>query len=57
MFRTVSPSIIRSLRLYLEYQVYVVQVLWLFADKFRSYLDIARVELLKFCRIHNACSG
>jgi len=29
MFRKVSPSIIRSLRLYLEHQVYVIQVLWL----------------------------
>jgi hypothetical protein len=28
MFRTVSPSIIRSLRLYTQYQVYVIQVLW-----------------------------
>ena len=30
LFRTVSPSIIRSLRLY-THQVYVVQVLWLLA--------------------------
>jgi hypothetical protein len=29
MFRTVSPSIIRSLRLYIQHQVYVIQVLWL----------------------------
>jgi len=29
MFRTVSPSIIRSLRLYIQRQVYVIQVLWL----------------------------
>jgi len=28
-FRTVSPSIIRSLRLYIQHQVYVIQVLWL----------------------------
>jgi len=33
MFRTVSPSIIRSLRLYIQYQVYVIQVLWLLASK------------------------
>ena len=32
MFRTVSPSIIRSLRLYLQRLVYAVQVLWLFAS-------------------------
>jgi len=31
MFRTVFPSIIRSLRLYIQHQVYVVQVLWLLA--------------------------
>ena len=29
MFRTVSPSIIKSLRLYIQQQVYVMQVLWL----------------------------
>jgi len=33
MFRTVSPSIIRCLRLYIQHQVYVIQVLWLFANK------------------------
>jgi len=29
----VSPSNIRSLRLYIQHQVYVVQVLWLLASK------------------------
>jgi len=33
MFRTVSPSIIRSLRLYIQHQVYVIQVLWLLGSK------------------------
>ena len=33
MFRTVFPSIIRSLRLYIQHQVYVIQVLWLLATK------------------------
>jgi len=33
MFRTVSLSIIRSLRLYIQHQVYVIQVLWLLASK------------------------
>jgi len=33
MFRTVSPSIIGSLRLYIQHQVYVLQVLWLLASK------------------------
>jgi len=28
MFRTVFPSIIRSLRLYIQHQVYVIEVLW-----------------------------
>ena len=32
MIRTVFPSIIRSLRLYVQHQVYVIQVLWLFAS-------------------------
>ena len=29
MFRTVSQSIIRSLRLYIQHHVYIIQVLWL----------------------------
>ena len=33
MFRTVFPSIIMSLRLYIQHQVYVIQVLWLLASK------------------------
>ena len=33
MFRTVFLSIIRSLRLYIQHQVYVIQVLWLLASK------------------------
>jgi len=33
MFWTVSPSIIRSLRLYIQHQVYVIQVLWLLTIK------------------------
>jgi len=32
MFRTVSPSIIRSLRLCIQQQVYVIQVLQLLAS-------------------------
>jgi hypothetical protein len=32
MFRTVSPSIIRSLGLYVQHQVYVIEVLWLLAS-------------------------
>jgi hypothetical protein len=32
MFWMVSPSIIRSLRLYIQHQVYVMQVLWLLAS-------------------------
>jgi hypothetical protein len=33
MFRTVFPSIIRSLRLYIQHKVYNIQVLWLLASK------------------------
>jgi len=33
MFRTISPSIIRSLRLYIQHQEYAILVLWLFASK------------------------
>ena len=33
MFQTVSPSIIRSLRLYIQHQVYVMEALWLLASK------------------------
>jgi len=33
MFRTVFPSIIRSLRLYIQHHVYVIQVLWLLSSK------------------------
>jgi len=33
MFRTVFPSTIRSLRLYIQHQVYVIHVLWLLASK------------------------
>ena len=33
MFRTVFPSTIRSLRLYIQHQVYVIEVLWLLASK------------------------
>ena len=32
MFRTDFPSIIRSLRLYIQHQVYVILVLWLLAS-------------------------
>jgi hypothetical protein len=32
MFRTVFPFIIRSLRLYIQHKVYVIQVLWLLAS-------------------------
>ena len=33
MFRTVSPSMIRSLKLYKQHQVYVIQVMCLLASK------------------------
>jgi len=37
MFQRVSPSIIRSLRPYILYQAYVVQVLWLLVSKYCLY--------------------
>jgi hypothetical protein len=40
MFRMVSASIIRSLRLYIQHQVYVIQVLWLLASKTQNLYDI-----------------
>jgi len=33
MFRTVSPSIIRSSRLYTQHQLYVIQVSWLLTSR------------------------
>jgi hypothetical protein len=33
MFQTVSPSIIRRLRLYIQHQVYAIQVLWLLVSE------------------------
>jgi hypothetical protein len=33
MFQTVFPSITRSLRLYIQHQIYVIQVLWPLASK------------------------
>jgi len=32
MLRTVSPSTIRSLKLYTQHQIYVIQFLWLLAS-------------------------
>ena len=44
MFRTVSPSIIRSLRLYIQHQVYVIwfcirRTVWQIPDAVRTVLD------------------
>jgi len=33
MFRAVFPSVIMSLRLYIQHHIYVIQVLWLLASK------------------------
>jgi len=40
MFRTVFPSIIRSSRLYIDHQVYVIQVSWLLASGHEMELNI-----------------
>jgi hypothetical protein len=52
MFRTVSPSIIRSLRLYIQHKVYVIQVLWLLGSNWPS--ETCRVlfqnkTILRYC--------
>jgi len=44
MFQTVSPSILRSLRLYIQHQVYVIQVLWLLASGKHFHLVPARKQ-------------
>jgi len=41
MFRTVSASIIRSLRLYIQNQTFVKQILWLFASGNEMELSIS----------------
>jgi hypothetical protein len=33
MFRTISPTIIKSLNLYIQHQVYVIHILWLLTSK------------------------
>jgi hypothetical protein len=40
MFWTVFPSIVRSLRLYIQHQLYIKQVLWLLASKHQNLYDI-----------------
>jgi len=52
MFRTVSPSIIRSLRLYIQHQVFVKQVLWLLASGNEMEL-YAQYSYLKFILFWN----
>jgi len=44
MFRTVSSSIIRSVRLYIQHQVCVIQVLWLLAS--RNEMELYSLRLL-----------
>ena len=53
MFRTASPSIIRSLRLYT--QIYVIQVLWLLASKQQFHPDPARKLSANFYDIPMLC--
>jgi len=40
-FRTVTPSIIRNLRLYIQHQVHVIQVLWLARKRWYSSFPLA----------------
>jgi len=44
MFQTVFPSIIRSLRLYIQHQVYVKQVSWLLASGSEMELIFSKLE-------------
>ena len=44
MFRKVFPSIIRSVRLYIQHQVCVIQVLWLLAS--RNEMELYSLRLL-----------
>jgi hypothetical protein len=59
MFRTVPLSIIRSLRLSIQHQVYVIQVLWLLASRNEMELSYAvnnyilLLVLKNFCRLSN----
>jgi len=50
MFRTVSPSIIRSLRLYIQHEVYAIQVLWLLASG-------NEMELSLLAKVPRVCNG
>jgi len=47
MFQTVSASIIRSLRRYIQNQVYVIQVLWLLASGNEMELELHPVPASK----------
>jgi hypothetical protein len=44
MFRTIFPTIITSLRLYIQHQVYVIQVLWLLASG--NEMELASLRLM-----------
>jgi len=51
MFWMVSPSIIRSLRLYIQYQVYVIQVLWLLASGNESSISFLLASSHRTCMV------
>jgi len=47
MFRTVSPSTVRSLRMHIQHQVYVIEVLWLLASwKQLRLVECHKIEVL-----------
>ena len=48
MFLTVSPSIVRSLRLYVQHQVYVVRVLWLLASGTEQPQNLYDIHLMLY---------
>jgi hypothetical protein len=51
-FWTVSPSIISSLRLYKQHQVYVIQVLWLLASMQPQNLRLLHCCLFAVIAVH-----
>ena len=57
MFRTVSQSIIRSLRLYIQHQVCVIQILWLFFSKkeVERSISFPLASSHRICMTYNWC--
>ena len=52
MFRKVFPTIIRSSKLYIQHQVYVIQVLWLLASGHEMELVPVSMQSTNVCDIY-----